>query len=347
MSRPVGEVGSILGATDCFVIAEIGQAHDGSLGSAHAYIDAVAEAGVDAVKFQTHIAAAESTRHEQFRVKVFPQDSTRFDYWKRMEFTLEQWRGLAEHARACGLEFLSTPFSLEAIDLLEQIGVPAYKVGSGDICNDDLLEAIVETGKPVLLSSGMSTYEELDGAVRVFADHNIDFAVFQCTTSYPCSAEEIGYNVLGELKKRYSCPVGLSDHSGTIFPSLAAVALGASVIEVHAVFSKQCFGPDTKSSLDMAELAQLVSGIRFIEKGLNKGIDKNAAAQQRSDTKKLFARSAFYSSDQKAGDVFGAGSYTMKKPGGGLSRADVEHFLGRTLKVNRSRDDFVNGDDFL
>ena len=347
MSRPVDKGSKILGATQCFVIAEIGQAHDGSLGSAHAYIDAVAQAGVDAVKFQTHIAAAESTRHEQFRVKVFPQDSTRYDYWKRMEFTIEQWQGLAEHARGCGLEFLSTPFSVEAVDLLEQIGVPAYKVGSGDICNDDLLEAIVKTGKPVLLSSGMSTYDEMDRAVGLVAGQNIDYAVFQCTTSYPCSAKDIGYNVLDEFKNRYSCAVGLSDHSGTIFPSLAAVALGASLIEVHAVFSKQCFGPDTKSSLDMTELAQLVSGVRFIEKGLQIEIDKDAAAQQRSGTKKMFARSAFYSSDQKAGDVFGAGSYAMKKPGGGLSRADVEHFLGRTLKVNRSRDDFVNGDDFL
>ena len=266
MSRPVSERGTISDAAECFVIAEIGQAHDGSLGSAHAYIDAVAEAGVDAVKFQTHIAAAESTRHEQFRVKVFPQDRTRYDYWKRMEFTLEQWRGLAEHARECGLEFLSTPFSVEAVDLLEKIGVPAYKVGSGDVCNDDLLEAIIKTGKSVLLSSGMSTYGELDHAVTL-ADQNIDFAIFQCTTSYPCNAEDIGYNVLDELKNRYSCAVGLSDHSGTIFPSLAAVALGARLIEVHAVFSSNA-GPDTKSSLDMAELSQLVSGIRFIEKVL-------------------------------------------------------------------------------
>ena len=153
--------------------------------------------------------------------------------------------------------------------------------------------------------------------------------------------------MLDELKNRYSCAVGLSDHSGTIFPSLAAVALGARLIEVHAVFSKQCFGPDTKSSLDMAELSQLVSGIRFIEKGLKIEVDKDAAAQKRSDTKQLFARSAFYSSDQKPGDIFGAGSYAMKKPGGGLLGADVERFIGRTLKVSRSRDDFVNREDFL
>ena len=141
----------------CFIIAEIGQAHDGSLGSAHAYIDAVAEAGVDAVKFQTHIAHAESSKHEQFRVKGFPQDKTRYDYWKRMEFTPEQWSDLLSHAKEKGLIFLSTPFSIEAVELLENLNVPAFKIGSGDIDNIDLIESVIKTQKPILLSSGMSS----------------------------------------------------------------------------------------------------------------------------------------------------------------------------------------------
>lgn len=177
----------------CFIIAEIGQAHDGSLGSAHAYIDAVAQAGVDAVKFQTHIAHAESTRHEQFRVKVFLQDKTRYDYWNRMEFTTQQWSDLAVHARQLGLEFLSTPFSNEAVGLLRDLDIPAFKIGSGDVNNFDLIDAIIETQKPILLSSGMSTYDELDKSVgRILAAGN-ELAVFQCTTSYPCKAEDVGY----------------------------------------------------------------------------------------------------------------------------------------------------------
>ena len=202
----------------CYLIAEVGQAHDGSLGSAHAYIDAIAETGVDAVKFQTHIAAAESTRHEKFRVNVFPQDATRFDYWKRMEFTAEQWKELASHARDKGLEFLSTPFSVEAVHLLEKLDVPAWKVGSGDISNQILIEEMLKTGKPILLSSGMSSYKEIERTLSLIAASKSDYALFQCTTSYPCNAEDIGYNVITEMKERFECPVGLSDHSGTIYP---------------------------------------------------------------------------------------------------------------------------------
>lgn len=333
--------------SSCFIIAEIGQAHDGSLGSAHAYIDAVARTGVDAVKFQTHIAYAESTRHEQFRVKVFPQDKTRYDYWKRMEFTFQQWSDLAAHARDLGLEFLSTPFSKEAVDLLQMLDVPAFKIGSGDVSNFDLLDEIIATQKPILLSSGMSSYNELDNTVgRITAKGN-KLAVFQCTTSYPCDAKEIGYNVLTELKQRYRCPVGLSDHSGTIFPSLAAVTLGANFLEVHSVFSKQCFGPDTKSSLDMLELKQLVDGVRFIEKGLMNKIDKNIASAARSKTKELFSRSAFYSKDIKAGEVFSEDSFAMKKPGGGIDIAIANQLIGKTLKQERYFDDFVSTEDFL
>jgi len=331
----------------CFIIAEIGQAHDGSLGSAHAYIDAVAHAGVDAVKFQTHIAHAESTRHEQFRVKVFPQDNTRYDYWKRMEFTFQQWSDLAAHARDLGLEFLSTPFSKEAVDLLQMLDVSAFKIGSGDVSNFDLLDEIIATQKPILLSSGMSSYDELDITVgRIKAAGN-KLAVFQCTTSYPCDAKDIGYNVLKVFKDRFKCPVGLSDHSGTIFPSIAAVTLGAKLLEVHSVFSKQSFGPDTKSSLDMNELKQLVDGVRFVEKGLANIIDKNKASKERKATKELFSRSAFYTRDMKAGSVFSEDCFAMKKPGGGMNVSMANQLVGKTLKEDRCFDDFVSVEDFL
>jgi N-acetylneuraminate synthase len=330
-----------------YIIAEIGQAHDGSLGSAHAYIDAVAHAEVDAVKFQTHIAHAESTRHDRFRVKVFPQDNTRYDYWKRMEFSFQQWSDLAAHARDVGLEFLSTPFSKEAVELLQMLDVSAFKIGSGDVSNFDLVDEIIATQKPILLSSGMSSYDELDNTVGRITTAGNELSLFQCTTSYPCDAEDIGYNVLAELKQRYRCPVGLSDHSGTIFPSIAAVALGAKLIEVHSVFSKQSFGPDTKSSLDMTELKQLVDGVRFVEKGLANSIDKNKASEERKVTKELFSRSAFYTRDMKAGSVFSEESFAVKKPGGGMDVSMANQLLGKTLKEDRCFDDFVSVEDFL
>ncbi|MBE1298297.1 MAG: N-acetylneuraminate synthase [Alteromonadaceae bacterium] len=329
-----------------YIIAEIGQAHDGSLGTAHAYIDAVAETGVDAIKFQTHIASAESTRHEKFRVKVFPQDETRYDYWKRMEFKPEHWRQLAEHAKSVGLDFLSTPFSTQAVELLESLNVPAFKVGSGDTNNAELIEALIETGKPILLSSGMSSYDELDSVVGKIKLAGSPLAIFQCTTSYPCTPEEVGYNVINELRERYRCPVGLSDHSGFIYPSLAAVTLGARLLEVHTVFSKQCFGPDTKSSVSLSELKNLVEGVRFIERGLAANIDKGVAAESRLETKQLFSRSAFYTGALSAGKVLERSDFAMKKPGGGVSYEEALALVGKTLNVDKSFDDFLELGDF-
>src|SRR5438093_2389865 len=150
----------------CLIIGEVAQAHDGSLGMAHAFIDAIADAGADAVKFQTHIAAAESTPDEPWRVKFSQQEATRYDYWKRMEFTEEQWHGLKKHAHDKGLLFLSSPFSLEAVALLTRVGVAAWKIASGEVSNTSLFEGIVATRMPIILSTGMSALEEIDRAVE-------------------------------------------------------------------------------------------------------------------------------------------------------------------------------------
>src|SRR3990172_7565445 len=192
------------------IIGEVAQTHDGSLGTAHAYIDAIAEAGADAVKFQTHIAEAESTRSEEFRVPFSTQDESRFDYWKRTEFSEEQWKGLAQHAEERGLLFLSSPFSVEAVELLERVGVPAWKVASGEVVNFPALEKMLVSGKPILLSGGMSPWAELDKVVEFIRKGSAPLALFQCTTSYPCPPEEIGLIVMAELRARDGVPGGLS-----------------------------------------------------------------------------------------------------------------------------------------
>ena len=147
------------------IIAKIGQTHDGSLGILHSYIDALAPIGIDAIKFQTHIAEAESSPYEQFRIAFSYVDKTRYDYWKRMELTLEKWIEVKAHCDSVGLQFISSPFSCAAVDLLEKVGIHQYKVGSGEINNHLLLQKIAETGKPVILSSGMSNLQELDCAI--------------------------------------------------------------------------------------------------------------------------------------------------------------------------------------
>ena len=242
----------------CFIIAEVGMAHDGSLGMAHGFIEAIAEAGADAVKFQCHIAAAESHIGEPWRVApLWPQDSDRFHYWLRTGFGPHEWAGLAKHAEDVGLEFLCSPFSVEAVRLLNPL-VPAWKVASGEVGHTALFEAIAETGKPVLLSTGMSTIDEIDTAVDYFADKGIDVQPMQCTSAYPCPTNKVGLWEAAALG-------GLSDHSGSIYPGLGAVGMGVTVLEVHVTMSRWCWGFDVDSSITVEELGQLVEGARVIE----------------------------------------------------------------------------------
>tara|TARA_Y100001934_G_scaffold44196_2_gene53328 strand:+ start:3558 stop:4670 length:1113 start_codon:yes stop_codon:yes gene_type:complete len=330
----------------CFVIAEIGQAHDGSLGAAHAYVDAVAKTGAQAVKFQTHIADAESSHDEEFRVNGFPQDSTRYDYWKRMEFTETQWAALAKHAADKGLVFLSTPFSFEAVELLERLGVPAWKIGSGETGNLAMLEKIAKTQKPILLSSGMSYWKELDEAISVLSGHHGKVGVFQCTTSYPCPPEKLGLNVIREIGDRYGCPTGLSDHSGTIYPSLAAVVLGANMIEAHVVLSRDSFGPDVTSSVTIEELKVIVEGVRFTEKSLASIIDKDLEAEAMADLRQLFGRSIYFSRDLEQGHELALSDISLKKPGTGIPAKMLDRYIGRKLTKACSEGKQLKEDDF-
>src|SRR5262245_21809209 len=173
----------VIGAgAKAFIIAEVAQAHDGSLGLAHAFVDAAADAKADAIKFQTHIASEESTREEPFRILFSQQDATRYDYWRRMEFEPDQWSGLADHARKLGLVFLSSAFSLRALELLSNIGVQAWKLASGEHRSDDILERICSTGLPVLFSTGMSPYAEIDRTVARVRAGGAPPIVLQCTS---------------------------------------------------------------------------------------------------------------------------------------------------------------------
>jgi N-acetylneuraminate synthase len=328
-----------------FLIAEIGQAHDGSLGMAHAYIDAAADAGADAVKFQTHIASAESTRDEEFRVPLSGQDATRIDYWRRMEFTAEQWKGLAAHAATRQIIFFSSPFSLEAVKLLTDVGVPAWKVGSGETGSAVLLDAMVATKKPILLSTGMSTYEEIDAALKRCTDQGADVALLQCTSAYPLPMKEVGLNILGELRTRFERLVGLSDHSGYIWPSVAAIALGASIAEVHIVLDRRSYGPDVSSSLTVDQLSQLVEARDALAEMKNHIVDKDAVAERLETTRQLFQKSVALVQDQPAGTVLDRAMLTTKKPGSGIPSEDIDSVVGRRLSRAVPSDRLIRTED--
>jgi N-acetylneuraminate synthase len=325
----------------CLVIGEVAQSHDGSLGLAHSFIDAIANAGADAVKFQTHIASEESTAGEPWRVKFSPQDATRFEYWQRMEFTKEQWAGLKKHADDRGILFLSTPFSERAVEMLSEIGMHVWKIASGEVGNTPLLAKICAFGDPVILSSGMSDWAELDAAVESVRVNGNPLAVLQCTSAYPCPPEKVGLNVLQELRTRYRLPVGLSDHSGNIFAGLAAVTLGAEVLEVHVALSREMYGPDVPASLTTVELRQLVEGSRQIESMLSTEVDKDAAATDLSDLRNIFTKSLVASREIAAGTTLTVEDLKLKKPGTGLPFSKLPELIGRRAKQNIKADEIV------
>ena len=335
----------VLRSGRCLIIGEVALTHDGSLGLAHAFVDAIANAGADAVKFQTHIATAESTPSEPFRVKFSRQDKTRYDYWKRMEFTEEGWRGLADHARERGMLFLSSPFSIQAVELLERIGMPLWKIASGETSNAMLLERILDTGKPVLLSTGMSPLEEIDAAVARVRARRVDVGVFQCTTAYPCPPEKIGLNLIPFYRERYGCWVGLSDHSATIYAGLAAAMIGIDMLEVHVALSREMFGPDVIASVTTQELRQLVEGIRFVERMKAHPLDKDASAKETAPLRKLFTRSLVASADLPAGTIIAREHVAIKKPGTGLAPDRLDEIIGRRLKRPVAADQVLAVDD--
>lgn len=328
-----------------FIIAEVAQAHDGSLGTAHALIDIAADAGVDAIKFQTHIAAAESTLDEPFRVRFSAQDETRYAYWRRMEFAAEHWRGLADHARERDIVFLSSVFSLEAMRLMAENGMPAWKVGSGEIASSSLLEAMCETGAPILLSTGMSDWAEIEVAVARVRALGAPLALLQCTSRYPTPLDEVGLNVIDEMRARFGVPVGLSDHSGAPWPALAAMARGAALIEAHLTLHPKAFGPDVPASLTPEQLRTLVDARDAFATIDAHPVDKDALASELSSMRELFGKSLAPTRPLKRGEVLIRDMLTLKKPGHGIAANKIDTLLGRTLGRNASPDRLLRWED--
>jgi N,N'-diacetyllegionaminate synthase len=337
--KKVGEAQPVL------IIAEVAQAHDGSLNFAHSFIDSIAASGADAVKFQTHIASAESSAEEQWRVPFSKQDASRYDYWKRMEFTKEQWRGLKEHAESKGLIFLSSPFSTLAVDWLREIGIQAWKIASGEVRNELLLDKILETKMPVLLSSGMSSWDELEQTVAKLKTESVPFLLMQCTSAYPCPPERVGLNLLREMRERFGCETGLSDHSGTIWPSLAAATLGAKAVEVHVTWDRTMFGPDAVASITFAELKELVNGIRLTERMLNSPVNKEAEAATLSKMRKMFGQSLVATTNLSAGTALRPEHLTSKKPEIGIPASEYQAVLGAKVIKDIKQGEFLQATD--
>jgi N,N'-diacetyllegionaminate synthase len=322
-----------------FVVAEAGMNHDGNLGLAIRLAEVAATAGADAVKFQLHDAEAETTRDAP-SPPYFTAES-RWDYFNRTAFSDEQWRQVQQACEAAGIEFLCSAFSERALERLERLGVPRHKIPSGEVTNLDLVRAAAATGKPLLLSSGMSSWAELDAAVAAGGDR---VTVLQCTSSYPTPPEQVGLNVLAELRRRYGRPVGLSDHSIGPYAALAGVALGAEVVEKHFTLSRSMYGPDAAVALEPEELDELVAGIRSIERMLANPADKDDVSPF-EDMKRVFEKSVVAVVDIPAGTVLGRTMLAAKKPGTGVPAQRLGELVGRRVRTDIAADTVIHEAD--
>ena len=328
-----------------YIIAEIGNTHEGSVGLAKCMIKAAAECGVDCVKFQTHIFDAESLPNAPN--PPYFKDETRKQYFDRTGFTKAQWAELKRYCEVdCGKDFISSPFSIEAVDLLNEIGIPAFKIPSGEVTNLPLLERVARTGKKVILSSGMNTWEEMEEAVNTLKENGCtDLVMLQCTSEYPCPPEKAGLNIMLEMKEKFDVPVGFSDHTlGSAVP-IAAVILGAVIVEKHFTLSTLAYGSDAKNSTEPAEFKRLVEDIRMAELAVNTKRDKSLD-EGLNNMKFVFEKSIVSARAIDAGVVLTEADFAYKKPGDGIRAREFKSFIGKKLKKSVSKDYQFKREDF-
>lgn len=323
-----------------YFISEVAQAHDGSLLMAHSMIESSKKAGFDAVKFQAHFAKHESSEDEKFRVELrYLPDRSRYDYWKRMEFDSYQLSELYSHTKSLGLDYVCSPFSEYAVEVLEKSGVDVYKIGSGEFFNLPLIELVLKTNKRVFISTGMSSWEEIIKMSEYLKEfypiqfNNVVF--FHCTTSYPCPIEKIGINNILKLKSSIGVDnVGFSDHSGKGSTIMAGFFAGARLFEFHSIYSKEIIGFDSSSSITFEESTRLIQDIRYIELLSSISEDKDTISRSLSDLKLNFSKSFYLVRDLAQGTVIERSHLQLKKPGIGISSDKLELVLGK--KLNRS-----------
>ena len=326
------------------IIAELGNTHEGSVGLAKCMIKAAADCGADIVKLQTHIFEAESLSDAP-NPPYFSGES-RKEYFERTSFNREQYIHLINYSKELGVELISSPFSVEAFEFLYDLGMGIIKIPSGEVSNVLLLNAIAEKKLDVILSSGMSSFDEIDHAVHILQSGKIrSLTVLQCTSEYPCAPENVGLENIEIFKSRYKCNVGFSDHTlSESIPALAVYA-GATIVEKHFTLSKLAYGSDAKNSLEPNEFSRMVRYIREAEAVLNSKSNKQVDSDYIANMKTVFEKSLVYSTNLTAGHILTYDDFSAKKPGDGLPTRSYTKLLGRKLRCNVSYDQRVSMDD--
>lgn len=327
------------------IIAEAGVNHNGSLKIAKEMILEASSAGADYIKFQTFITGnlvSKDARQADYQAKNLGVETSQFEMLQKLELSKEDHLELIKSCKENGIAFFSTAFDLESVDMLSSLNIPIWKIPSGEITNLPYLRKIGSFGKPIIISTGMATLGEIEDAIGVLelsgtARENI--TVLHCTTEYPAPIDEVNLNAMITIGKAFNVKYGYSDHTEGIEIPLAAVAMGASVIEKHFTLDKNMIGPDHKASLSPGELRDMVSAIRKIEHSLGDGIKIPSAGEIKN---KVAARKSIVASKNiRQGELFTIDNITVKRPGDGISPMHWDQILGRQAKRNFARDEQI------
>lgn len=327
-----------------FIIAEAGVNHNGSLPLALQLVDAAKASGADAVKFQTFRAdllATGTAQKATYQKRTTASMESQLQMLRRLELDMEAHHRILEHCQQIGIQFLSSPFDMESADLLEKLNVALYKIPSGEITNLPFLQHLARKGRPLILSTGMSTLGEVEEAVNVLrAAGASQITLLHCVTEYPAPYAEVNLRAMQTLKSAFGLPVGYSDHTPGIDIAVAAVALGAEVIEKHFTLDRSMPGPDHAASLEPIELQQMVAGIRHVEAALGTGI--KAPAPCELPNLPIARKSVVAARSLPSGHQLTPGDLDIKRPGSGLAPKLIPALVGRTLRADLVEDELID-----
>lgn len=326
----------------CFIIAEAGVNHNGKIDLAKRLVDIAKLAGADAVKFQTYKTGNLVTRFAfcASYQKKNTKAKSQFELLKKLELSEDEFRELFDYCETRRIIFLSTPSDFQSVRFLNNLGVPAFKIGSGDLNNIPLLKQAAQYRKPIILSTGMSTLKEVRYAVKeIYAAGNKKLILLHCTSCYPTEFEDVNLSAMCALREEFNIPVGYSDHTSGIQVALAAVAKGARVIEKHFTLDKDLPGPDHRASLEPGELKEMIMAIRNIEKALGNGIKKLVKSEK--EIKKLVRKSIVAERDIPKGTVITKDMLAIKRPGTGISPMYLKDIVGKVAKKDFKKDEFI------
>ena len=327
----------------CYIIAEVGVNHNGDSGLAHKMIDAARKAGADAVKFQTYRTDAlitANTRKADYQTGA-TGDGPQNEMLRRLELPHETFAELARHCRDVGVDFMSTAFDSDSLELVSRLDPVCLKWPSGELTNTLLLRQAAQYGLPILLSTGMGTLTEISTALDLLAVNGTDdVVILQCVSNYPAAIEEQNLRVLPHMSAVFGKPVGFSDHTEGPYSAVAARALGMSVLEKHFTLDRNMEGPDHRASIEPAEFDQMVTVLRRVEKGLGDGVKRRLNSEH--NVMAVARKSLVYLRDIPEGHVLSLQDLTAKRPGTGLPPAEVDMFIGRVLARAVTRDEQVD-----